>query len=69
MNSYSADSAIIASAENAVFRGETVFTPLLPGLLCTWRQRRLFEAAFYAAQGVDGMAEAMNRFRAENYRG
>jgi hypothetical protein len=63
MDKYASDSTVIASAQNDVARGETVWTPLLCGLYCTWRQKRLHEAAFYAAQGHAGFAEYLERFR------
>lgn len=67
MNIYTSDSTIIASAQNAVIAGEKVFTPLLCGTQCNWRQRRLYEAAFYAAQGIDGFAEKIDQYRNENF--
>jgi len=63
MDKYTSDSTLIASAQNSAARGETVWTPLLCGLYCTWRQKRLHECAFHAALGSEGHATALGRFR------
>lgn len=74
MNSYTSDETVIASARNDVVRGEETWEPILCGLGCTWRQRRLHETAFYAAlcerQGAadPGFAATLDRFRFGNYR-
>lgn len=65
MDEYTSDSTLIASAENSVVRGETSWTPLLCGIYCTWKQRRLHECAFYAALGYQGFAESLPRYRTE----
>lgn len=75
MDKYTSDEAVIASAQNDVIRGEEVWDPLLCGLHCTWRQRRLHETAFYAAlcerQGSKdpGFAATLDRFRLGIYLG
>lgn len=69
MNIYTSDETMIASAQNDVARGEQVWSPLLCGLQCTWRQKRLHETAFYAElcrrKGTPdpGFAKALDRFR------
>lgn len=69
MNVYTADSTVIAAAQNAVANGATVFIPSMCGTFSTWRQRRLFEAAMLAAQwGTQAAADNVQRFRVEAYR-
>lgn len=69
MDIYTSDETVIASAQNDVSRGETVWGPLLCGTQCTWRQKRLHETAFYAelcrreGKPDPGFSQALERFR------
>jgi hypothetical protein len=62
MDLYTPDATVIASAQNDVVRGETVWTPLLCGLYCTWRQKRIHECAFHLALGHHQFQDLLDRW-------